>query len=175
MAGNFDSTTANGVFSWPDGILGHEARWDLKPKSNRLFILHILRCRDETSTTNHCLEVVFRSCHLTGGIVPIKEQGPSICAIFLFLTRCSLGFREKEAWQMGSQNFCSTSVSILNHLFLTACFQTRSQSQAIICQLPLWALHAKTQETMNRPLSWRICSSTFTQHFSQFLTMLTIK
>ena len=41
-------------------------------------------------TFNHQLEVIFGSWHNTDGIVPIEEQGPGICAVVSFLTKCSL-------------------------------------------------------------------------------------
>ena len=43
---------------------------------------------DEASAINHWLEVIFGPCHNTGGITPIEERGPGVCAAAPFLVKC---------------------------------------------------------------------------------------
>ena len=61
---------------------------------------------DETSATNHRLEVIFGSRHSTGGVVPIQERGPGICAIVSFLAKCPPADARIELW---IENLCSSA------------------------------------------------------------------
>jgi len=61
---------------------------------------------DKASATNHRLEVVFGSRHDTGGIVPIKERGPGICAVLSFLAECPPADARITLW---IENLCSSA------------------------------------------------------------------
>ena len=61
---------------------------------------------DETSATNHRLEVTFGSRSSTDGIVPIQERGPGICAVVPFLEKCPLDDVRIELW---IENLCSSA------------------------------------------------------------------
>jgi len=61
---------------------------------------------DETSATNRRLEVVFGPRYNTGGIVPIKERGPGICAVVSLLAKCPPADARIELWV---ENLCSSA------------------------------------------------------------------
>lgn len=61
---------------------------------------------DETSAINHRLEVVFGSRHATGGIIPINERGPGICAVVSVLKGCSPSDARIGLWV---ENLCSSA------------------------------------------------------------------
>ena len=64
---------------------------------------------DETSAINHRLEVNFGSRHNTNGIVPIKEQGPGICAVVSALAKCSSTDARATLW---IENLCSSAEKV---------------------------------------------------------------
>jgi len=66
---------------------------------------------DETSATNHQLEITFGSRHNTGGIVPIKERGPGICAVVPVLAKCPPGDARIELW---IENLCTSAEKLYN-------------------------------------------------------------
>ena len=61
---------------------------------------------DQTSAINHRLEVVFGSRRDTGGIVPIDERGPGICAVIPVLATCPLSDGRIGLW---IENLCSSA------------------------------------------------------------------
>ncbi|KAF9784293.1 hypothetical protein BJ322DRAFT_1064017 [Thelephora terrestris] len=61
---------------------------------------------DETSAINRRLEIVFGSRHNTGGIVPIVERGPGICAVVSVLAKCPLSDGRICLW---IENLCSSA------------------------------------------------------------------
>jgi len=61
---------------------------------------------DEASATNHQLEIVFGSRHNTGGIVPIEERGPGICAVVSILAKCPPTDARIKLWV---ENLCSSA------------------------------------------------------------------
>jgi len=68
---------------------------------------------DEASATNHQLEVIFGARQNTGGIVPIKERGPGICAVVSFLAKCPLPDAQIELWV---NNLCSSAEKLYGEM-----------------------------------------------------------
>lgn len=61
---------------------------------------------DVTSAVNHRLEVTFGSRRDTGGIVPIQERGPGVCAVVSSIAECAPADARIGLW---IENLCSSA------------------------------------------------------------------
>ena len=78
---------------------------------------------DETSATNHRLEVNFGPCHNTNGIVPIMERGPGIGAVISVLSKCPsdarIGLWVNDLCSSAEKLYAEAGKKVKMHLFRT--------------------------------------------------------
>ena len=89
---------------------------------------------DKTSAINHRLEVEFGSRRDTGGIVPIDERGPGICAVISVLANCPLSDGRIGLW---IENLCSSAEKLYANVGKEVSMQ--------LITLPPWSLPGRAQ------------------------------